>query len=1060
MNLSKIEIVNFKSYRESHTIEIKDRFTTIIGPNGSGKSNILDAISFVFMANSSSLRIKTLKSLIAEGKKECKVAVHINNSVFERQLAMRGNEETISKFFFNGNKISQSEYINELQKINIFCKIPNYVIYQGDIIKGDIDLLKIIENVSGSIQFKEDCDKCFLELEGCNKELSILYEKKKNIFENLKKQKKSEEAEVALQNLVEEKEMIEKYITMKEIQNKNDEITVYKAEINRAEKSIENTIIDVGGLTEARSKTSTLQKEYFELESEISFLRSKIDGSSDFNAEEKIDLEEQLKKHEEELSQIKTYDLEKIKTEMEEKQNLYEENVLEIENKINKIELVNFDKIVKKDELLSKINNLNKIKNRNEKILQENENKREKINQLKKNIFELESKAGSKIKNYENILLDERRLNDSLNEVVQKILICKSKKSDNLRSAFIRSVIENLKTMFSGVFGSVMEIVKPSQSRFDVALGTLISKYEYAVIVDNEKTAYNCLRYLKESKSCRLIFLPLNRIKYSINKNLNTFDDSILLAKNCCYFDSKFQNIIDFIFKDSIIIDNLTEAKNMAFKKGYPGNICTLTGVIFRLNGLITGGGKNKNKFEENEIDDLLIRRKTIIQDLKAIGDRKEAFSDVKLVMDKIDEMRKRMESIKFLDLEIFDQNLFASLNNELKSFDLLDFEKEKLSLKEEMKRMENKIFYPILKKIGISNVLEYKEIIKQSFKREELNMKISNLKERISITVMNKEPKDNIKQIKELLHQKEALLDDLYEKLEISKNNLKGLNNKFKTLNEERMKVLNNISKNKVYLARAEEDLKDLKNYTEEDYDKELDLIENIKNVSINVNGIKSMNLKDLRSQLDSINEQIKNAAPNLNFLSDNSIQKKYYNICSEYEIAKSKFLDVKKRFLDVKNARVECFNDCFLKITREIPLIYKSLSYNDVLDNNLLNVAYLAYEGDVFVNNIKYYLMPPFKRFTEFSELSGGEKSLALLCFIFALSKFRNPPFYIFDEVDSALDKVNVEKLANFIANSEDQFLIISLKHHFFKHSESLVGVYKCPFDNKSKILTYKLN
>jgi structural maintenance of chromosome 1 len=353
--------------------------------------------------------------------------------------------------------------------------------------------------------------------------------------------------------------------------------------------------------------------------------------------------------------------------------------------------------------------------------------------------------------------------------------------------------------------------------------------------------------------------------------------------------------------------------------------------------------------------------------------------------------------------------------------------------------------------------------MVKQNYKKEELKLKISSLKERLQL-LSDTKSESNIgkKELQEAMKTKEFELNKVYEKLEILKAELKRLNNEFKGVCEERSKIQNHISKNKVALSRIEEELNDLINYASVDVNDD-SLIENIKNVTVEVNKhlkFKEMELKDLKTELENINTRLSSTAPILNSFADESIQNKYKSINTEYELAKSKVLSVKKRFMDVKNMRMECFSECFVKISKEIPLIYKALNYPDDFDSDMNNLAYLAYEGDVFSNNLKYYLMPPMKRFTDFSELSGGEKSLALLCFIFALSKYKNPPFYIFDEVDSALDKVNVERLGNFIKNSSDQFLIISLKHQFYKNSESLVGVYKCPFDMKSKILTYKLN
>ena len=91
----------------------------------------------------------------------------------------------------------------------------------------------------------------------------------------------------------------------------------------------------------------------------------------------------------------------------------------------------------------------------------------------------------------------------------------------------------------------------------------------------------------------------------------------------------------------------------------------------------------------------------------------------------------------------------------------------------------------------------------------------------------------------------------------------------------------------------------------------------------------------------------------------------------------------------------------------------------------------------------------------------LSGGEKTIAALALLFAIHSYQPTPFFILDEVDAALDGVNVQKLANYIKKhkSNTQFIVISLKDSFFAQSDSLVGVYKDQKTNSSGVLSMDL-
>jgi structural maintenance of chromosome 1 len=133
-------------------------------------------------------------------------------------------------------------------------------------------------------------------------------------------------------------------------------------------------------------------------------------------------------------------------------------------------------------------------------------------------------------------------------------------------------------------------------------------------------------------------------------------------------------------------------------------------------------------------------------------------------------------------------------------------------------------------------------------------------------------------------------------------------------------------------------------------------------------------------------------------------------------------------------------------------------------------------------YLSGIKYHAMPPSKRFREMEQLSGGEKTVAALALLLAIHRwvfltatlhicatlnlstvsYQPAPFFVLDEVDAALDNNNVNKVAQYItkhANSDFQFIVISLKNSMYQKAQALVGVYRDQETNSSKILTLSL-
>jgi structural maintenance of chromosome 1 len=113
-------------------------------------------------------------------------------------------------------------------------------------------------------------------------------------------------------------------------------------------------------------------------------------------------------------------------------------------------------------------------------------------------------------------------------------------------------------------------------------------------------------------------------------------------------------------------------------------------------------------------------------------------------------------------------------------------------------------------------------------------------------------------------------------------------------------------------------------------------------------------------------------------------------------------------------------------------------------------------------FTGGVRYHTIPPGKQFRDMEQLSGGEKTVAALALLFAIHSYQPSPFFIMDEVDAALDNVNVSKVSSYISrrSSESfQCIVISLKDQFYSKADSIVGIYRDKKLNCSKTLTLDL-
>jgi energy-coupling factor transporter ATP-binding protein EcfA2 len=101
----------------------------------------------------------------------------------------------------------------------------------------------------------------------------------------------------------------------------------------------------------------------------------------------------------------------------------------------------------------------------------------------------------------------------------------------------------------------------------------------------------------------------------------------------------------------------------------------------------------------------------------------------------------------------------------------------------------------------------------------------------------------------------------------------------------------------------------------------------------------------------------------------------------------------------------------------------------------------------------------MPPLKRYRDMEHLSGGERTIAALALLFAIHSYQPSPFFVLDEVDAALDNVNVARVAKYVtshARPGMQFIVISHKAGLFQESETLVGIMRDQAKMSSKAIS----
>ena len=565
----------------------------------------------------------------------------------------------------------------------------------------------------------------------------------------------------------------------------------------------------------------------------------------------------------------------------------------------------------------------------------------------------------------------------------------------------VKCVLNNPK--LSGIhstIGKILEIEKKYVKAIGIALGAASNN----IIVDNELSAKDAINYLKNNMLGRATFFPLNIIKgREIEENilniLNLENGFINVASKLVKYDPKYADIINNQLGNVLVVDNIDNANIISKKMNYRYRIVTLDGELLHVGGSLTGGdAKQKNPLNEKyELQNLL-------------NDFKEL---------------ERKISIYENNLNDYDYNLKA-LEDEAYLIN-----KEKITTEEELKEKSKRI--------------------------EELELKITDIKTKIAGT-------NNI--INNSLSNEE---DEILKKYYAAIDEKNRVINEIDVLTNEKEKVTNELEEfeysvkkdNSVYNQKNKE-LKDLEievNRNDVKLDNLLNLLS--ENYSITYEYAAAHYSLDMdaslaRNKVSSYKRQIKELGP-----INHEAPEEYDRISGRYEFllgqqedlvkAENTLLDIIREMDQVMEIN---FKKAFEIINENFDKTFKELFKGGTASLKMTD------PDNILETGIEIIASPPGKSLKSISLLSGGEKTFTAISLLFAILKTRPMPFCILDEVEAALDEVNVESFGDYLKKMEGktQFIVITHKKKTMEYADTLYGI-TMQESGVSKLVSVKL-
>ena len=612
-----------------------------------------------------------------------------------------------------------------------------------------------------------------------------------------------------------------------------------------------------------------------------------------------------------------------------------------------------------------------------------------------------------KLQNFDK---DKFKISNELNQKVRKITELKHKKevltnsidNNSLLPYGVKNVLNNPKLIgIHGAFGKLIEY----EERYSLAIDVALSSASSFIVCDNENNAKDAINYLKQNHLGRATFMPLSVIKprnidqenYNKIKNEDNFID---VAANLIKCDSKYKSVTLNLLGNVIIVKDIDSANKIAKVISNRYRIVTLDGEVVNTSGSITGGNvQNKNS--------ILNEKYELENTIKLISKVQDEINELENRINEIDELFSNVDDKKKSLLITSNSNLEV-IKNEKNRLNELNVKKELIS-----KELNNNLNV-------VNNVLTNEE-------EEILNRYYESLKEKDNKTLEIEETKKELENIKEELANNESLL---------------------KINNSEYNKLNNELKEHEIKINRLDVKLDNLLNTLSEEY--------SISYEYAKANYILEMEIDDARVLVSKLKSEIKSLGPvNLGSIEEyERVSERYEFLIKQKEDlikAEDMLLEIIKEMDEVMK---EKFSETFKIIQEEFKNTFRELFGGGNAELKLTDPDNLLETG------IDIVALPPGKKLQHISLLSGGEKTLTAISLLFAILKTRPVPFCLLDEVEAALDEVNVDNFGKFLSTfrNKTQFIVITHKKKTMEYADVLYGI-TMQESGVSKLVSVKL-
>ena len=709
------------------------------------------------------------------------MAVYEDDAGEEQTWKRSITSQGVSEYRFNNRVVTAQQYNEALEAENILIKARNFLVFQGDVesiaSQSPKDLTRLIEQISGSLEYKAEYERLKAEHEEAAEQQNFQLNRRRGINSEIKQyQEQKREADNYARKSEERDQAIITHILWKlfhfqrlleessaEIQKHQDELKEYRRGVEKYEQRLEEAKKNharVGrDVAKAEKGIKNKDKEIEDMSNSLIPVDEKIEITMKKVARYTLRIAEISKESEAHSKTVKQLqkDLKVIEKAQAHWEQEWEQAASKKGIQLSDADLQEYSKL---REEVNKRSSAAQLKLNN--LKRQRKADAETVNSLKANFessewqlknleSDMENIEGRRTKIEETIALvsqeigqkkmelntitSERlriaqmrtELEEKLQSTLKKLLEVDDGRKQNEKELRLKEMVSTLKRIFPGVKGRVSDLCQPKQKKYAEAVSTVLGRHFDAIVVDNEKTAKECIQHLRDQRAGQATFIPLETIQVkALNSNLKGMHRGMRPAIETVDYDNSVARAITYACGNAVVCDDLATAKYLCYERGLDAKAVTLDGTVIHKGGLMTGGrgpGHQQHKrWDDTELTNLHKLKDKFMADLANLpkghrrGTDEEALQGqlagleqrLAFAQDELKALERNWES-KCKEVDFAERQMNSVQPKYKEKAKLLeDLDSSIQELEESVGEVEDEIYSGFCRRLGYSNIREY----------------------------------------------------------------------------------------------------------------------------------------------------------------------------------------------------------------------------------------------------------------------------------------------------------------------------------------------------------------